>query len=195
MTHINIINKLVADRITRNEQIRTAIYDLLHIIGSIESENTTYLIYDTSAQRWEFERLYLSDDNTIKVDVVQSDEQGPISGPVTVDLDSLDLENILSIIHSILEEMELEYEESDALVQNDLSNRPKESEEDLRVFLYPVDEFDRNISNDEIIAAYQSKNNHEREFPVEKLTPEEFACFVNDDGFSYQQQWIRFIKL
>jgi hypothetical protein len=66
---------------------------------------------------------------------------------------------------------------------------------ELCVFLFPVDEMERNATDGEIVAAWESEENDEREWPVEKLTPDEFACRLNDDDHADQRQWVRFIEI
>ncbi len=65
---------------------------------------------------------------------------------------------------------------------------------ELYAFLYPID-MGRDATDGEIVAAYEGDDNDDREYPVEKLTPDEFSCRINDEAFADQQQWVRFITL
>ncbi len=53
----------------------------------------------------------------------------------------------------------------------------------------------RDATDGEIVAAYESDDNEDSEYPVEKLTPDELAEQVNDEAFADQQYYIRFIRL
>lgn len=65
------------------------------------------------------------------------------------------------------------------------------------VFLYPLKHFERNVSDEEIIEAYESDKypEGECECPVQKLTPDEFAELCNDDRFNDQGYYVRFITI
>ena len=65
-------------------------------------------------------------------------------------------------------------------------------EKELSVFLYPLDCFERNATNKEIIYDWESEV--EYEIPTRKLTPDEFAAECNDEMFADQVYWVRFIK-
>jgi hypothetical protein len=58
----------------------------------------------------------------------------------------------------------------------------------LYVFLYPLDSFVRNASDDEILSGWA-------DCMVEKLTPDEFAEKVNDESFDNLSYWVRFIEV
>lgn len=75
-----------------------------------------------------------------------------------------------------------------ALASSDGKFRGKE----LSVFLYPLDRFERNATNEKIIADWESEEEHD--IPTRKLTPDEFASECNDEMFADQVYWIRFIK-
>lgn len=64
----------------------------------------------------------------------------------------------------------------------------------LWAFIFPSD-MDRDASNSEIIVAFESESNRDRQWPVEKLTPDEFACQINDEMFADCDYWVRFIEL
>ncbi len=74
---------------------------------------------------------------------------------------------------------------------------PTSSRENKRlwVFLFPTEEMERNASDGEIVAAYESESNADRKWPVEKLTPDKFASRINDEEFSDIYYWVRFIRL
>ena len=65
---------------------------------------------------------------------------------------------------------------------------------ELYAFTYPID-MGRDATDGEIVAAYESEENEDREYPVEKLTPDELAEAMNDEGFADQQLYVRFIRL
>jgi hypothetical protein len=67
-------------------------------------------------------------------------------------------------------------------------------ERELCVFIFPLDDMDRFATDGEIVAAYESENNDDREYPVEKMTPDEFASQINDEMFADTQYWVRFIQ-
>ena len=71
----------------------------------------------------------------------------------------------------------------------------KKGKKELWAFLFPLDEMERNASNGEIVAAYEHEDNDDRDYPVERLTPDEFACRCNDNEYADQRQWVRFILL
>ena len=60
---------------------------------------------------------------------------------------------------------------------------------ELCVFLFPVDEYDRYATDEEIIAGYESG-----ESDVSKHSPDEFAAMYNDEDCGYASYWTRFIK-
>ena len=64
---------------------------------------------------------------------------------------------------------------------------------ELYAFLYPID-MGRDATDGEIVAAYQSEENEDREWSVEKLSLEELACKINDDQI-FSEQYVRFIRL
>ncbi len=65
---------------------------------------------------------------------------------------------------------------------------------ELWAFLFPVDGMDRDASDARIVAAYESEENKDRDWPVEKLTLDELACKINDDQI-FAEQYVRFITL
>lgn len=62
------------------------------------------------------------------------------------------------------------------------------------VFTFPID-MDRFASDGEIVAAYERDDNDEREYPVKKMTPDEFASLINDEMFADLEYWVRFIVI
>jgi hypothetical protein len=82
-----------------------------------------------------------------------------------------------------------------AILKPEVVEEQTSASKELWVFLFPLEDMERNTSDDEIVAAYESDDNDDRRWPVEKLTPDEFACRINDSDFADQQQWVRFIEL
>lgn len=74
----------------------------------------------------------------------------------------------------------------------DLSAVREEPEKELSVFLYPLDRLERNATDAEIIADWESDEQHD--VPTRKLTPDEFAEECNDEMFADQIYWVRFIN-
>jgi hypothetical protein len=68
------------------------------------------------------------------------------------------------------------------------TKEPEPTEKELAVFLYPVERFERNATDEEIIFSWIDGY-------VEKLTPDEFATLINDVGFSGSVDWVRFIEV
>lgn len=71
------------------------------------------------------------------------------------------------------------------------SDTPHSSQE-LSVFLYPLDRIGRDATDAEIIADWESDEQHD--IPTRKLTPDEFAEECNDEMFADQIYWVRFIN-
>jgi hypothetical protein len=65
---------------------------------------------------------------------------------------------------------------------------PEPVKKKLYAFLYPVDDFDRNIPDSEILTGWENGQ-------VEKLTPDEFAERSNDEFFDEINLWVRFIEV
>lgn len=76
---------------------------------------------------------------------------------------------------------------------DDLEKANIEPPKELFAFLYPVERFDRNATDEEIVTDYNNIDSPEPE--VEKLTPDEFAEKINDEFFNDQGNWVRFIKM
>jgi hypothetical protein len=57
------------------------------------------------------------------------------------------------------------------------------------VFLYSIDNYNRDASNKEILSGWENDND------VEKLTPDEFAERINDEMFADLEYWVRFIEV
>jgi hypothetical protein len=57
------------------------------------------------------------------------------------------------------------------------------------VFLYSIDNYNRDASNEEILSGWENDNG------VEKLTPDEFAERINDEMFADLEYWVRFIEM
>jgi hypothetical protein len=72
----------------------------------------------------------------------------------------------------------------------DLSGKkePEPIEKELAVFLYSIERFERNVTDDEILSGWADDY-------VEKLTPDEFASMINDEGFCDAEYWVRFIEV
>ncbi|GAB6013555.1 hypothetical protein [Viscerimonas tarda] len=68
------------------------------------------------------------------------------------------------------------------------TKEPEPVEKELAVFLYPIERFERNVTNDEIISGWADDY-------VEKLTPDEFAEKINDESFDDLSYWVRFIEV
>lgn len=73
-----------------------------------------------------------------------------------------------------------------------LKPEPEEPEKELCAFLFPLDRFDRNATDEEIIADWESEEDFD--VPTEKLTPDEFAAQCNDETFADQIFYVRFIN-
>ena len=74
----------------------------------------------------------------------------------------------------------------------ELSGENEPEPKSLYVFLYPAERFERNASDEEIIADYE---NDEGQDPcVEKYTLDEFAAMLNDGDFFNQNMYTRFIE-
>ncbi len=67
-----------------------------------------------------------------------------------------------------------------------------ESKNELWAFLFPIDRFERNTSDEEIIADWESDEGYD--FPTRKLTPDELAAELNDNDSGYSEYYIRFIN-
>jgi hypothetical protein len=65
---------------------------------------------------------------------------------------------------------------------------PQHKEKKLYIFVYPVDGFERNTDDTEILAAWERGE-------AEKYTPDEFAELANDEMFDEISNWIRFIEV
>lgn len=65
-------------------------------------------------------------------------------------------------------------------------------EKELCVFTYPLERFERNASNEEIITAWE--NTTDESLPVNKYTPDEFAELINDEMLNDRDYWVRFIE-
>ncbi|MBF0648740.1 hypothetical protein IR083_07900 [Dysgonomonas sp. GY75] len=66
------------------------------------------------------------------------------------------------------------------------------ADKELRVFLFPQEHFDRNATDEEIIADY---NTDEGTDPcIEKYTPDEFAAMMNDGDYPNRNMYVRFIE-
>jgi len=65
---------------------------------------------------------------------------------------------------------------------------PKPEKKELYAFLYPLESFERNVSDDEIVGGWADGS-------VEKLTPDEFAEKINDEEFDEKNNWVRFIEM
>ena len=59
---------------------------------------------------------------------------------------------------------------------------------ELFAFLYPLEHFERNVSDDEILGGWADGY-------VDKLTPDEFAAIINDEAFDDSSYWVRFIEV
>lgn len=86
------------------------------------------------------------------------------------------------------------FEESETYNQcvKALANSEKKLQSKLSVFLFPVNRFERNATDAEIIADWESDEQHD--IPTRKLSPDEFAAECNDEMFADQVHWVRFIK-
>ena len=58
----------------------------------------------------------------------------------------------------------------------------------IYVYLYPVEEFDRNIAETELLKAYQESKN------VECYTLDEFICAINDDAININNHWVKMMN-
>lgn len=63
------------------------------------------------------------------------------------------------------------------------------------VFLYPLEHFERNAPDKDIVRAYDEETYSDDECPVQKLSLDEFAEMCNDNGFNDQGYYVRFIKI
>lgn len=59
------------------------------------------------------------------------------------------------------------------------------------IFSFPVDHFERDAPNEDIVSDYE--NNPDTE--VEKMTPLEFTARINDEAFNDQANWVKAIEL
>ena len=71
----------------------------------------------------------------------------------------------------------------------------KEQKKLITVFYaYPLDFFNRNASDEDIVAAYKAAPDMLAGMPILRLTPEELAERINDDMFNDQEYYLRAIK-
>lgn len=87
------------------------------------------------------------------------------------------------------------FEESDTYsqcIKALASSEEKPMSKELSVFLFPLNRFDRNATDEEIIADWESDEDFD--VPTEKLTPDEFAAQCNDETFADQIFYVRFIN-
>lgn len=68
----------------------------------------------------------------------------------------------------------------------------KPSTKELFAYVFPVSRLERNATDTEIIADYNSE--HEEDELTIKFTPDKFAAYCNDGFFNDQEQYIRFIQ-
>lgn len=66
----------------------------------------------------------------------------------------------------------------------------EDKHKDMWIFSFPLEYFDRDVSDREIITDYE--NNPDTR--VEKMTPLEFAAKINDEMFDEQHNWVRAIR-
>ena len=74
----------------------------------------------------------------------------------------------------------------------ELSIKEEQFAKTLCVFLYPTERFERNATDEEIIADYQTDEGADP--CVEKCTPDEFAAMLNDGEFISLNLYTRFIN-
>lgn len=68
---------------------------------------------------------------------------------------------------------------------------PQPSDKELFVYVFPTSRLERNATDIQIIADYDST--HDEDELTLKLTPDEFAAYCNDGFFNDSQQYVRFI--
>lgn len=66
---------------------------------------------------------------------------------------------------------------------------------ELWAYLFHMDVLPRDASDAQIVAYHENDSNDDRENPIEKLTPDEFACRINDEMFNDLEFYVRFIKI
>ncbi len=71
--------------------------------------------------------------------------------------------------------------------------RQQEARKELWIFSYPMNRFERNASDEEIVSDYE--NHKDAESLVVKMTPLEFTALINDDMFNDTDNWVRAIEL
>lgn len=83
--------------------------------------------------------------------------------------------------------------------EQDIPAIPEEPEKKLWAFVWNFRHMDRNATDEEILAAWEngpsrsSDKEDEREYEVEKLTPDELSERINDDGYAHATDYVRFI--
>lgn len=65
----------------------------------------------------------------------------------------------------------------------------------LWAYLFHMDVLPRDASDAQIVAFHEKDDNCERDYPIEAITPAEFACRINDDMFNEQEYYVRFIEI
>ncbi len=71
--------------------------------------------------------------------------------------------------------------------------RQQEEKKELWIFSFPIDRFERDASDEEIINDYE--NNKDAGSLVVKMTPQEFTALINDEMFNDMDNWVRVIEL
>ncbi len=71
--------------------------------------------------------------------------------------------------------------------------RQQEGKMVLWIFSYPIDRFERNASDEEVVNDYET--NPDAESVVVKMTPLEFTALINDEVFNDTDNWVRAIEL
>lgn len=66
---------------------------------------------------------------------------------------------------------------------------------ELWAYIFHMNVLPRNATDAQIVAYHENENNDVREYPIEKLPPDELACRINDEMFNDQEFYVRFIKI
>ena len=70
-------------------------------------------------------------------------------------------------------------------MQKKLNNKQITLKNMIYLYVFPIEEFNRDIAEAELKKAYQECKN------VERYTLDEFICAINDDGFNMNTHWVK----
>lgn len=119
------LTDLVANREKLNKEITETIVNMVRVIGDISSECLGYRIMDGDGNHLNINNIFHDHEKGVMLSLCHSDEQGPAGNTFEVSMSEVNVSDLLTVLHCIIEKM------GESEIKERLEEYAEESNEDI----------------------------------------------------------------